>query len=68
MADPTTVKNYEVKYTGDVLLDEHDAAIIRFESTAQERVVVIMGRRLLEHLLLDLQSVLSRKLPVIRRG
>ena len=68
MADSPTVKNYEIEYAGDVLMDEQDAAIIRFESTAQEKVSVIMGRRLLEHLLLDIQSVLSDKLPVVRRG
>jgi hypothetical protein len=66
--DSPTVKNYEIEYAGDVLMDEHDAAIIRFESTAQERVSVIMGRRLLERLLLDIQSVLAGKLPVVRRG
>jgi hypothetical protein len=68
LADSPTVKNYEIEYAGDVLMDEQDAAIIRFESTAQEKVSVIMGRRLLEHLLLDIQSVLSDKLPVVRRG
>jgi hypothetical protein len=66
--DSPTVKNYEIEYAGDVLMDEHDAAIIRFESTAQEKVSVIMGRRLLERLLLDIQSVLAGKLPVVRRG
>lgn len=68
MAGSPTVKNYEIEYAGDVLLDERDAAIIHFESTAQEKVSVIMGRRLLEHLLLDIQSVLSDKLSVIRRA
>ena len=66
--DSPTVKNYEIEYAGDVLMDEHDAAIIRFELTAQEKVSVIMGRRLLERLLLDIQSVLAGKLPVVRRG
>ena len=67
MADPSTVKSYELEYAGDVLLDEHDAAVIRFESAAGEKVSVMMGRRLLEHLLLDIQSVLANKLPIIRR-
>jgi hypothetical protein len=68
MADPSPVKSYEVEYAGNVLLDEHDAAIIRFESTAHEKVSVVMGRRLLEHLMLDIQSILADKLPIIRRG
>jgi hypothetical protein len=68
MADPTTVKRYEVEYAGDVLLENNDAAIIRFESTTHEKVSVLMGRRLLEHLLLDIESVLSNKLRIIRRG
>ena len=68
MADPTTAKRYEVEYAGDVLLEDHDAAILRFESTTHEKVSVLMGRRLLEHLLLDIENVLSNKLPIIRRG
>ena len=68
MVDATAVKTYEIEYVGDVLLEENGAAIIRFESAAHERVSIIMGRRLLEHLLLDIQSVLATKLPVIRRG
>ncbi len=61
MADPTRVKSYTVEYAGDVLLDQHGAAIIRFESAANEHVSVLMGRRLLEHLLLDIQDVLANK-------
>ena len=68
MADPSPVKSYEVEYAGNVLLDEHDAAIIRFESTTHDKVSVVMGRRLLEHLMLDIQSILADKLPIIRRG
>ena len=68
MADPSPVKSYEVEYAGNVLLDEHDAAIIRFESTAHEKVSVVMGRRLLEHLMLDIQSILADKLPIIKRS
>jgi hypothetical protein len=63
-----TVEKYEVEYAGDVLLNEDDAAIIRFESTRHEKVSVMMGRRLLEHLLLDIKDVLANKLPIIRRG
>jgi hypothetical protein len=61
-----TVVKYEVEYAGDVLLNEQDVAIIRFESTSHEKVSVIMGRRLLEHLLLDIQNLLANK--HIRRG
>jgi hypothetical protein len=61
-----TVKKYEVEYAGDVLLNEHDVAIIRFESTGHEKVSVILGRRLLEHLLLDIQKVLAK--THLRRG
>lgn len=61
------MKSYAVEYAGNVLLDEHDAAIIRFESTGHDKISVVMGRRLLEHLMLDIQSVLANKLPVIRR-
>ena len=68
MADPSPVKSYEVEYAGNVLLDEHDAAIIRFESTAHEKLSVVMGRRLLEHLMLDIQSILADKLPIIKRS
>jgi hypothetical protein len=68
MADPSPVKSYEVEYAGNVLLDEHDAAIIRFESTAHDKVSVVMGRRLLEHLMLDIQSILADKLPIIKRS
>ena len=68
MADPSPVKSYEVEYAGNVLLDEHDAAIIRFESTAHEKVSVVAGRRLLEHLMLDIQSILADKLPIIKRS
>ena len=57
-----------MEYAGDVLLEDHDAAILRFEPTTHEKVSVLMGRRLLEHLLLDIESVLSNKLPIIRRG
>jgi hypothetical protein len=63
-----TVKKYEVEYACDVLLNDHDVAIIRFESTGHEKVSVRMGRRLLEHLLLDIKDVLGRKLPIRRRG
>lgn len=66
MADPNTVKSYEVEYAGEVLLDEHDAAIIRFESTDHDKISVAMGRRLLEQLVLDIQSTLANKLPVRR--
>ncbi len=61
MADPTKVKSYTVEYIGDVLIDEHGAATIRFESTAHEQVSVLMGRRLLEHLLRDVQNCLDKK-------
>jgi hypothetical protein len=61
MAGPTRVKSYTVEYAGDVLLDKHGAALIRFESAANEHVSVLMGRRLLEHLLLDIQDVLANK-------
>jgi hypothetical protein len=61
-----TVVKYEVEYAGDVLLNEQDVAIIRFESSSHEKVSVIMGRRLLEHLLLDIQNLLANK--HIRRG
>lgn len=62
MANPTAIKDYEVEYAGNVLLDERGAAIIRFESTAHERVAVLMGRRLLERLHRDLEAVLSKTL------
>jgi hypothetical protein len=61
-----TVVKYEVEYAGDVLLNEQDVAIIRFESTSHEKVSVIMGRRLLEHMLLDIQNLFANK--HIRRG
>ena len=61
MADPITVKSYKVEYAGDVLLDQQGVAIIRFESAANEQVSVIMGRHLLEHLLIDIQNVLAEK-------
>jgi hypothetical protein len=63
-----TVEHYEVEYAGDVLLKGHDVAIIRFETTSHEKVSVMMGRRLLERLLLDIKDVLANKLPIIRRG
>jgi hypothetical protein len=63
-----TIKKYEVEYACDVLLNEHDIAIIRFESTSHEKVSVMLGRRLLERLLLDIKDVLANKLPIIRRG
>jgi hypothetical protein len=68
MAAPTTVRKYEVEYAGDVLFEGDDAAILRFESTANEKVSVLMGRRLLEHLQRDIENVLSNKLPIIRRS
>ena len=58
MTDPTTVKTYTVEHVGDVLIDKHGAATIRFESTAHEQVSVPMGKRLLEHLLRDIQAAL----------
>ena len=61
-----TAKKYEVEYAGDVLLKKHDVAAIRFESTSHEKVSVIMGGRLLEHLLLDIQKLLAR--TNLRRG
>ena len=60
MTDPTTIKDYEIEYPGDVLLDDHGAAVIRFESVAHEKVAVLMGRRLLERLRVDLETALSK--------
>jgi hypothetical protein len=61
MTDLTRVKSYTVEYAGDVSLDKRGAAIIRFESEAHEKVSVMMGRRLLEHLLRDIEDVLANK-------
>jgi len=57
----TVNKKYEVQYAGDVLLNEHDVATIRFESTGHEKVSIVMGRRLLEDLSLDIQNLLAIK-------
>ena len=61
MTDPTTVKTYTVEHVGDVLIDKHGAATIRFESTAHEQVSVLMGKRLLEHLLRDIHECLNKR-------
>jgi hypothetical protein len=61
-----TIKKYEMEHACDVQLNEHDVATIRFESTSHEKVCIMLGRRLLEQLLLDIKDVLANKF--IRRG